>query len=103
MRQRTKQLKIWVTESEYSDLKHQSEMLRIPFNQYVLRLVNEKQITIQEDTCTREMINSVNKIGGLINQIAAKANSTGIVTGKEIRIVQELMRKVIAVLKGAEP
>ena len=71
------------------------------FNAYARKMLIDGYVVRVDTAHFQDLANEVNKIGVNINQLARVANTTGMVTSRDISRVQELVNEIWQLLKSS--
>lgn len=93
MRNRCIQKKVYLSEAEKMRLSQLAEKAKISESDVIRNMILGYQLCEKPDEEFYKVINNLGKIGTNINQIAAKANSAGIV---DVEWMQEMFREIVA-------
>ena len=101
-RKRAVQLIVRVTQEEREHIYKKMEIYGTEnFNAYARKMMIDGYVVKVDTAHFQDLAYEVNKIGTNINQLAHVANTTGMVTGKDINRVQELVNEIWQLLKSS--
>lgn len=90
-RLRDKQVKFFVTDSEFNKLKDKADYCELSLSAY-LRKMGVDGVIVKRDF--KDMFFELNKIGVNINQIAKKANESGVVVERDVEELRNQYEKM---------
>ncbi len=93
-RRKSRKVTFRVSEEEYDMIKENAEKCLLPVNTYLLHMVKDGVIIIQNYEGLSELANAINRIGVNINQIAHYANEYGYVEKGDWQVIREKMCEV---------
>ena len=95
MIKRRREVMVWLTEDEYTDLKSKVERTGLSMQSYLRHLISEVQPKERPSADYFEVLRILRQIGNNINQIAAKANSVGVIDAHSYETNIEWLRSTI--------
>lgn len=95
-RRRNKTLTIRVTEEELAEIIQQTMKARLNLTEFILASARKTEIILPPDTAP--LLKELKRIGGNINQIAAKANS-GAAYAPGLKEAAKALRETCRILK----
>lgn len=101
MRKRNNEIHLHLSDDEASYLTTQAKRCGLSRQAFLLALMKKQPIKEQPSADFFAVLKALEKIGDNINQIAAKANSLGIIDKVQYRKDAEKLEKVIAELLRA--
>ena len=97
MRKRNNQVKLFLSDKEKNILDKKCKKAKIDRSKFLRKCIEEKEIMVKEEL--KEMLYNLKKIGGNINQMAAKANTTNQLPELEkLKKIQEIITLMTSLL-----
>ena len=94
MRNRNKQITLWLTEKEYAELKALVAKTNLSMQAYLRAVINGIQPKERVPMNLIETLKGIQRINNNLNQIAKRMNATGHVYDADVKQVKELMNEV---------
>lgn len=102
-RTRNNQLKFWVSDDEQELIRRKMEVLKTHnMGGYLRKMAIDGYIIQVDYTEQKKLAAAVNKVGGNINQLCRRVNSTGHCYAEDVAEIKELMRQIWQLLKSSQ-
>lgn len=100
---RNNQLKFWVSDDEQELIRRKMEVLKTHnMGAYLRKMAIDGYIIQVDYTEQKKLAAAVNKVGGNINQLCRRINSTGHCYDEDIAEIKELMWQIWQLLKSSQ-
>lgn len=94
-RTRNYQLKFWVSDDEQELIRRKMEVLKTHnMGAYLRKMAIDGYIIQVDYTEQKKLAAAVNKVGGNINQLCRRINSTGHCYDEDVAEIKELMQQI---------
>lgn len=102
-RTRNNQLKFWVSDDEQELIRRKMEVLKTHnMGAYLRKMAIDGYIIQVDYTEQKKLAAAVNKVGGNINQLCRRINSTGHCYDEDVDEIKELMQQIWQLLKSSQ-
>ena len=98
MRKRNRHVSVWLTDREHDHLKKQAELAGLGIDPFVRNLIQGVNLRPRPPDVYAALLRELSAIGNNANQLAHRANSTGVAGQQSVdemtRIAKEVWREI---------